>query len=72
MSANAIMRKAKIDEVAVLHSKSLTQLALPRLWHDRLTMIAVGVLVFLALSSIGAPVITGVLGVNPNTTDAAE
>ena len=72
MSANAIMRKAKIDEVAVLHSKSLTQLALQRLWHDRLTMIAVGVLVFLALSSIGAPVITGVLGVNPNTTDAAE
>ena len=72
MSANAIMRKAKIDEVAVLHSKSLTQLALQRLWHDRLTMIAVGVLVFLALSSIGAPVITGVLGVNPNTTDAAK
>ena len=72
MSANAIMRKSKIDEVAVLHSKSLTQLALQRLWHDRLTMIAVGVLVFLALSSIGAPVITGVLGVNPNTTDAAK
>lgn len=72
MSANAIMRKAKIDEVAVLHSKSLTQLALQRLWHDRLTMIAVGVLVFLALISIGAPVITGVLGVNPNTTDAAK
>lgn len=72
MSANAIMRKAKIDEVAVLHSKSLTQLALQRLWHDRMTMIAVGVLVFLALISIGAPVITGVLGVNPNTTDAAK
>lgn len=62
----------EINAEEMLRSRSLTQLAMLRIRHDRLTLAAILVLAFLALASIGAPVITGVLGVDPNTTDAAE
>ncbi|MCY3779906.1 MAG: ABC transporter permease [Chloroflexi bacterium] len=64
--------KLKLDAEAVLRSKSLTDLALARLWRDRLSMIAIAILLFLTLASIAAPLITGALGVDPNTTDASE
>lgn len=45
-------------------SPSLLQLALRRLWRDRLSMVAIGVLLFLTLMSFGAPVINGLTGTN--------
>ena len=67
------MHKAK-DKVAAeaLRSKSLTELALSRLRRDRLTMISIGVLLFLTIAAITAPLTTRLLGVDPNTTDASE
>lgn len=64
--------KAKIKASALQRSKSLTDLALARLWRDRLSMVAIGILLFLTLASVAAPLITGALGVDPNTTDASE
>ncbi|MCY4061853.1 MAG: ABC transporter permease [Chloroflexi bacterium] len=64
-------RKLKLDAEAILRSRSLTDLALARLWRDRLSMSAIAVLLFLTAASIAAPLITGVLGVDPNTTDAS-
>ena len=69
MQANE--RKQKLDADAVLRSRSLTQQALSRLWRDRLSMVAIGILLVLTLAAILAPVITGALGVDPNTTDAS-
>ena len=54
-----------------LRSRSLTDLALARLWRDRLSMAAIFVLLFLTICAIAAPLITGLLGVDPNTTDAS-
>jgi peptide/nickel transport system permease protein len=51
-------------------SPSLLQLALRRLWRDRLTMIAVFVLLILIMLSFGAPIINGVLGVNSRSIDS--
>lgn len=69
----AIKSTSSIAEAAALQrSKSLTDLALARLWRDRLSMIAIGILLFLTLASVAAPLITGFLGVDPNTTDASE
>jgi len=49
---------------------SLAQIALYRLRRDKLTLLALAVLVTLALLSVLAPVISQyVLGVDPNTTD---
>ncbi len=48
-------------------SPSLFQLAVRRLWRDRLSMIAIGILLTLAILSYGAPVIIQLLGVNPNS-----
>lgn len=62
--------KAKPKEQA-LRSKSLTELAFNRLLRDRLAMIAIGVLLFLTLAAITAPLTTSLLGVDPNTTDAS-
>ena len=45
-------------------SPSLFQLALRRIWRDRLTMVAITILLILVVLSFGAPVINGVLGVN--------
>ena len=64
--------KSIADAAALQRSKSLTDLALARLWRDRLSMIAIGILLFLTLASVAAPLITGILGVDPNTTDASE
>ncbi|MCY3865142.1 MAG: ABC transporter permease [Chloroflexi bacterium] len=63
--------KLKLNAEAILHSRSLTDLALARLWRDRLSLTAIGVLLFLTAASVAAPLITGVLGVDPNTTDAS-
>lgn len=54
-----------------LRSRSLTDMALARLWRDRLSMASIAVLLFLTSASIAAPLITGILGVDPNTTDAS-
>ena len=64
-------RIAELDMEAVLRSKSLTQQALSRLWKDRMSMVAIGMIVLLAALSAAAPIITNILGVDPNTTDAA-
>ena len=56
----------------VLRSRSLTDLALARLWNDRLSMAAITIMAVLTLASITAPLITGALGVDPNTTDASK
>ncbi len=64
-------RKLKLDAEAILSSRSLTDLALARLWRDRLSMIAIGILFVLTAASIAAPLITGWLNVDPNTTDAS-
>jgi len=65
-------RIAQMEMEQVLRSKSLTQQALLRLRNDRLTLVAIGVIALLAFLSITAPLITGALGVDPNTTDAAD
>lgn len=65
-------RIAKMEMEEVLRSKSLTEQALIRLWNDKLTLAAVGMIVLLALLAAAAPLITGIIGVNPNTTDAAN
>lgn len=63
--------KRKLEAEAILRSRSLTDMALARLWRDRLSMTAIGVLLILTAASIAAPLITSVLGVDPNTTDAS-
>ena len=66
------MAKIALDtDATTLQSKSLTDLAIARLLRDRLSMVAIGILLFLTISSIAAPLITGILGVDPNTTDAS-
>ncbi len=64
--------KRKLDAELLHRSKSLSQLALARLLRDRLSMIAISVLLLLTLASIAAPLITSVFGVDPNTTDASQ
>ena len=66
------LTKGKLDAGELQRSKSLTDLALARLRRDRLSMIAIAVLLFLTLASVAAPLITGILDVDPNTTDASE
>ena len=63
---------AKLDMEAALRSKSLTQKAFIHIQKDRITLAAIGILIFLSILSATAPVITGLLGVDPNTTDAAK
>ena len=63
--------KLKLEAEAILRSRSLTDQALSRLWRDRLSMASIAVLLFLTAASIGGPLITGALGVDPNTTDAS-
>lgn len=53
-------------------SPSLTQLALRRLRRDRLSMIALGVILFLALASFGAPVYNALSGKDSRSIDAAS
>ena len=70
MSANSGVARLKPHEEQ-LQRKSLTQLAIARLAQDRLTLVAIGVMCFLSLLSLAAPLITGALNVDPNTTDAS-
>ena len=70
MSTKVESAKVKMD--GPLRSRSLTDLALVRLWNDRLSMLAIGIIVLLTVASITAPLITGALGVDPNTTDASK
>ncbi len=65
-------RKPKPLGDEMQRSRSLTQQALSRLWRDRLSLVAIAVILILTLASIAAPLITGALGVDPNTTDASE
>lgn len=64
-------RIAQMEMEEVLRSKSLTQQAIIRLRNDKLTLVALGVIILLTTLSIAAPIITGAMGVDPNTTDAA-
>lgn len=64
--------KSKLTADAMLRSRSLTDQALARLWRDRLSLVAIGLITFLTIASLAAPLITGALGVDPNTTDASE
>lgn len=52
--------------------ESLTSLALKRLRQDKLTLVAIAVLVLLTLISVFAPVITTQLGVSATRTSAQE
>ena len=70
MSTKVGSTKEKLD--GPLRSRSLTDLALVRLWNDRLSMLAIAIIVLLTVASITAPLITGALGVDPNTTDASK
>lgn len=63
---------AAIEAEEILRSRSLSQLALIRLRNDKLSMTAIAALLLLTLLAAGAPLITGLLGVDPNTTNAAE
>ena len=65
-------RITKMDMEAALQSKSLTQKAFIHIRKDRVTLAAIGIIIFLAVLSASAPVITGLLGVDPNTTDASS
>ncbi|MCA9912930.1 MAG: ABC transporter permease [Anaerolineae bacterium] len=67
---------ASADRIAVLREEAQSkdfrrrthmQRALHHVMHDRLTLLAIGVLLLLTLSAVFAPVITGTLGVNPET-----
>ena len=66
-----INRITHLENQEILRSKSLTDLALARLWGDYLTLFAIAVMALLTLLSIGAPIITSILNVDPNTTDAS-
>ena len=65
-------RIAKMDMEAALRSKSPTQKAFIHIRKDRITLAAISIIISLAVLSAGAPIITGLLGVDPNTTDASE
>jgi len=65
-------RIAEMEMEEVLRSKSLTEQALRRLWRDKLTMAAIILMAIIAILSFMAPVITDILNVDPNTTDAAN
>ncbi len=52
------------NETALQETPSLFKLAMHRLWRDRLSMIAIAVLLFLTLISFGAPIVNALLGTN--------
>ena len=66
-----VITKLKHREGAAV-GLSLTQLALRRLRQDKLTLLAVTVLMTLGGLAVLAPFISGLLNVDPNATDAAE
>lgn len=52
--------------------RSLVQLALRRLRRDKLTLVAIGVILFIAAMSVSAPVIEGLLGLSFSDTNPYE
>lgn len=74
--ASSIARVAKLDiqqdDPRNLVGESLTTLALRRLRRDKLTLLAIAVLAFLAVASFTAPITTGLLGVNETRTDSTK
>jgi len=67
---------AQAERIAVLREEAENkdfrrrthlQRAIHHILHDRLTLLAIGVFAFLTLTSLTAPIITGVIGVNPET-----
>ena len=72
MTSPAIVR-LESDRNAEAHvSPSLMQLALRRLWRDRLSMAAIAMLLFLTLMSFSAPLINGLLGTDSRSIAAAS
>jgi peptide/nickel transport system permease protein len=62
------LKNHELDETYA--SPSLLQLALRRLWRDRLTMIALSVLLFLIVISFSAPIINRIFGVDSTSIEA--
>lgn len=50
-------------------SQSIYEKAVRRVFRDRLTMICIAILVFMASMTLLAPIISEALGINPNKTD---
>lgn len=53
------------DQVTLVEGRSLTQIAWGRLKRDKVAMISLGVIIFIFLAAIFAPLITKVLGIDP-------
>jgi peptide/nickel transport system permease protein len=53
-------------------SESLMSRGLRRIRRDRLTLIALSILFILAMLSVFAPLITGVMGIDPNATNPTQ
>src|SRR5262245_3092293 len=51
---------------------SLTRLALRRVRHDKLTLLALGVVILMTLLAVFAPVISNYLGISYTRTNTAE
>lgn len=72
MATTRAVSHLKLDNEP-LHSDSLTRKALRRVWRDKLTMIAIIVIIFLTVISAGAPIITDfMLKIDPNETNASN
>jgi peptide/nickel transport system permease protein len=68
MTAQSAVTKLDLKQKTGTVGLSLTQLALRRLRKDRLTLIALTVVIILTVLSFSAPLITQALGVSPTRT----
>lgn len=68
MATNVSTAKLNIKKEEGL-GRSLTSLALRRLRRDKLTLLAIAILVVLALMSIGAPAISSILNISATDTE---
>ncbi|MDZ4765810.1 MAG: ABC transporter permease [Chloroflexota bacterium] len=66
--AQAVVTKLDVQPKEVHVSRSLTQMALRRLRHDYLTLIALSIIIVITALSFAAPLVTNVLGVSPTRT----
>lgn len=53
------------DQIQSVEGRSLTQIAWGRLKRDKVAMISLGVIIFISLAALFAPLITRVLGIDP-------
>jgi peptide/nickel transport system permease protein len=60
--------KLQVQEKEITVGRSLTQLALRRLSRDKLTLLALSIVIILTVLSFTAPLITQALGVSPTRT----